>query len=87
MSDGRGKWLEKVDGVLWAVGVVAVVVALVIGGAHSWRSLLARLRSSWVYSSGLLFVVAGVAVLAIVLRWWFSREEADLRRKYPPRAP
>ncbi len=75
--------LWKIDGVLGLLGVLFAAVG-VVDGLRSGRSVMQMLRSTWFYSSGLLFILGGVLLLVIVLRWRASREEADLLRKYPP---
>ncbi len=75
--------LWKIDGVLGLLGVLLAAVG-VVDGLRSGRSVMQMLRSTWFYSSGLLFILGGVLLLVIVLRWRASREEADLLRKYPP---
>jgi hypothetical protein len=86
MAAEGGRWLMRVDAVLWATGVL-LALAGVLDGLRCGRSLMGMLRSSWLYSSGFLFVVAAVVLVVIVLRWRASRQEADLRRKYPSRGP
>lgn len=76
------RWLGKVDAVLWLLGALLAVAGLV-EGLRSGRSLGEMLGSAWAYSSGLLFVLAGIALVVILFRWRASRAEADLRRKYP----
>ena len=76
--------LWRIDGVIWLLGALLALVG-VIDGFRSGRSIMGMLRSTWAYSSGLLFVLGGVVLLVILLRSRASREEADLLRKYPPR--
>jgi hypothetical protein len=78
-------WLWKIDGFIWLVGALLAAVG-VVDGLRAGRSLMGMLRSTWIYSSGLVFILGGLLLLVIVLRWRASREEADLLRKYPPRA-
>jgi hypothetical protein len=76
-------WLRKIDGFIWLSGALLAAVG-VVDGLRSGRSFMDILRSAWMYSSGLLFILGGVLLLVIVLRWRAAREEADLQRKYPP---
>jgi hypothetical protein len=78
-------WLWKIDGFIWLLGAMLAAVGLV-DGLRCSRSVMDILRSTWIYSSGLLFVLGGVLLLIVVLRGRASREEADLLRKYPPQA-
>jgi hypothetical protein len=78
-------WLWKIDGAIWLVGALLAAVG-VVDGVRSGRSLVGMLRSTWIYSSGLVFILGGVVLLVVVVRWRASREEAELSRKYPPRA-
>jgi hypothetical protein len=77
--------LWKIDGFIWLLGALLAAVG-VVDGLRSGRSVMDMLRSTWIYSSGLVFVLGGVLLLIVVLRWPASREEADLLRKYPPQA-
>ena len=77
-------WLWKIDGFIWLLGALLAAVG-VVDGLRSGRSIMGMLRSTWIYSSGLVFILGGVLLLVIVLRWRAYREEADLLRKYPPR--
>jgi protein-S-isoprenylcysteine O-methyltransferase Ste14 len=83
MADERGSWIDKVDTLIWVAGAL-LVLAAVLDGTAPGRTLISMLRGSWVFSS-LLCVGAAIVLIAIVSRWRASREEADLRRKYPPR--
>ena len=78
-------WLWKIDGFIWLLGAMLAAVGLV-DGLRCGRSVMDILRSTWIYSAGLLFVLGGVLLLIVVLRRRASRGEADLLRKYPPRA-
>ena len=78
-------WLWKIDGFIWLFGAILAAVGLV-DGLRCGRSAMDIVRSTWIYSSGLLCVVGGVLLLIVVLRGCASREEADLLRKYPPQA-
>jgi hypothetical protein len=78
------KWLWRIDALLWTLGAL-LAVAAVVDGLRSGRSWTGMLQSSWSYSSGLLFILGGVVLIAAVARWRGSRDEADLVRKYPPR--
>ena len=80
----RKSWLGKADALLFAIGALLVLGAVYEGLRHG-RSLLGMLASSWIFSSGLLFVVAPLVIIVVILRWRASREEAELLRKYPPR--
>jgi hypothetical protein len=77
--------LWKIDGVIWLLGVLLAAVG-VVDGLRSGRPVIEVLRSTWIYSSGLLFILGGVLLIVIVLRWRAFREEADLLRKYPRQA-
>lgn len=77
-------WLRKIDGFIWLLGALLAAVG-VVDGLRSGRSLMDMLRSTWIYSSGLVFMLGGILLLVIVLRWRATREEADLLRKYPRR--
>jgi protein-S-isoprenylcysteine O-methyltransferase Ste14 len=77
--------LWKVDGSIWLLGALLALVG-VVDGLRSGRSVTAMLRSTWIYSSGLLFILGAIVLFVIVFRSRASREEADLLRKYPPRA-
>jgi len=78
-------WLWKIDGAIWLLGALLAGVG-VVDGLRSGRPIMDMLGSTWIYSSGLLFILGAILLLVIVLRWRASREEADLLRKYPPRA-
>jgi hypothetical protein len=71
-----------VDAVLWLLGALLAAVA-VVDAWRSGRPLVGMLQGTWAYSSGLLFVFAGVALVVIASRRRASREEADLLRRYP----
>ncbi len=76
------RWLGKVDAVLWLLGAVLAVVGMV-GELRSGRSFREMVGSTWIYSSGLLFVLAGIVLTVILFRWRAARDEANLRRNYP----
>jgi hypothetical protein len=73
----------RIDGLIWLLGALLAVVGLV-DGLRCGRPVMDILRSTWIYSSGLLCVLGGVLLLIVVLRGRVSREEANLLRKYPP---
>jgi hypothetical protein len=83
MAVERGRWLWRFDAFLWLLGGL-LALAGVVDGSRSGRSLPSMLRSTWVYSSGLLLALAAVVAIVIVLRWRASRAMVDLSRKYPP---
>jgi protein-S-isoprenylcysteine O-methyltransferase Ste14 len=77
-------WLSKLDGVIWLLGALLAGVG-VVDGLRSGRPAMDMLRSAWIYTSGVLFILGAILLLVVVLRWRASREEADLLRKYPRR--
>ena len=84
MNDERGRWIWRLDAVLWTLGAILMLVA--IGqGLRSGHALAEMLQSVWGYSAGGVFVIAALCALVLFFRWRASRDEAELLRKYPPR--
>jgi hypothetical protein len=68
----RGRWLERIDALLW-FGGAALALAAVIDGLRSGRSLSSLLPGTCLYSAGSLLVLAALVLVIIVLRSRGSR--------------